>query len=468
MSPKSLVALERDRAEEAAIVTSAATLPPHTPFHTRVLIMCLCTMSGVEFSTVLPSLWLYVQELSISGATLGLTPISVQLYAQVFFTIASMATKLVVGPLADRMCFRPLFAVCTAVPSIGGLLYGVARTAGGYRTLLAARLVMGVGGGMSTVANAFTVRAARDIGQRQQQLATNAACTLVGVLVGPGIVPIFAAVQFSIAGFKVDERNLPGFFLFLVFAGLGALQPWLLVEPPPAAAAAAPAAAPDAATTAASSQPPARPRWFLAASLGIDLALASMFGCVMFSTTPVVTIITEDRFGWGPIPNAFLFLGVALFTLCGVLATGSLLKAGTSPAPILLASASLLLVHQLIVGFAEAAVFRTPSSFILWVGSVAISYACLNGSIAGQITRTVPAGNVGFYMGITGVVDSAGQASGPLILKLFGADDGHLPLVISTSRLALAVPTTLLIALHATRLLWVRAEEERASSHAMV
>ena len=67
------------------------------------------------------------------------------------------------------------------------------------------------------------------------------------------------------------------------------------------------------------------------------------------------------------------------------------------------------------------------------------------------------------------VVDSAGQASGPLLLKLFGADDGHLAHVISTSRLALAVPTALLIALYAARLLWMRAEERAVgASNAMV
>ena len=454
--------LDADRAEEAAIRNpkqqrDGGDASSWSSSLSRPLILVFCTMAGVEFSTVLPSLWIYVQELSSPSLSSDdrLSPVVVQLYSQVAFVASATCFKLACGFLADRGPLAPLFTACTMSGALGGLLYGLARAFGGVRSLLIARLVMGGAGGLSTVCNTFTVRSARDMSERTSQLASNAACTLVGVLVGPGVVPIFSAVNTTWFGLKIDQANLPGLFLFAVFSILTAIRPCLIHEPPRTIAGAEAASSRSVPTATIAPAPAsdvaaACPR---PVSLFLDLSLCCTFAGVMYSTTPIIAIVTEGQFGWGPVRNSYLFLGLALFTLSGVLCTGALLKARTPPWPILLASCTVLLLHELIVTAAETTVFRTPLNFTLWLGTIAISYACLNGAVAAQVTLTVPSTQTGMWIGITGVVESIGQAVGPLVLRLFGADDKSVMLthVLSRSRFALSYPTALILIGHAMR-----------------
>ena len=185
---KVLSAIDSDLAEEARIRAGAlATRQTSRERVSLVLMVVLSGMGGCEFSVVLPSMWEYVQELA--GANGGVPAIRLQLYAQAFFMGSTMVTKICVGTLADRIPFRALIAVLTAFGGLGGLTYGIAREVGGVHALLAARALGGAAVAMSTVANAYTVRAIRDIGSRRQQLAMNAASTLVGTFVGPAVVP---------------------------------------------------------------------------------------------------------------------------------------------------------------------------------------------------------------------------------------------------------------------------------------
>lgn len=482
---KRLSNLESDKAEEAAIRQLKQKRRLNTP-SSRPLILVFCTMAGVEFSTVLPSLWIYVQELSAPspGNDTPLSPVTVQLLSQVAFIASATCFKLTCGWLADRGPLAPLFTACTVCGALGGLMYGLARVFGGVKSLLVARLVMGGAGGLSTVSNTYTVRTAQDIGERTSKLASNAACTLVGVLIGPAVVPIFSLVSTTCFGLKVDQANLPGLFLFAVFSMLTAIRPCLMHEPPllsgteaeaadgaslpTASTAPAPATASmrtvNAAATGATSTGTSNGNGgssedaYLAVcpqhlSLLLDLSLSCTFACVMYSTTPIIPLITEASFGWGPVRNSYFFLGIALFTLSGVLFTGSLLKARTPPWPILLASCTVLLLHELIAAAAETLIFRTPTTFTLWLATIAISYASLNGSVAAQVTLTVPSTQTGTWIGIAGVIESIGQAVGPLVLQLFGAGEEKVALthVLSRSRLALGAPTALILVGHATR-----------------
>ena len=51
----------------------------------------------------------------------------------------------------------------------------------------------------------------------------------------------------------------------------------------------------------------------------------------MFSVISILTVLTEDAFGWGPVPNAYFFLGLAGFTLLGVIVGGQVLCWASSP-----------------------------------------------------------------------------------------------------------------------------------------
>lgn len=186
----------------------------------------------------------------------------------------------------------------------------------------------------------------------------------------------------------------------------------------------------------------------------------------MCGRTPTVPIVTDQAFGWGPVPNALAFLGLGLFTLVGVLLTGAVLSAGVHTSPVLVCSAVALLLHQVAAYVAPGYVFRAPLTFLGWAGVLAVSYAALNGAIGASLTRTLEraggAADVGFWMGVLGCVDALGSAVGPLLLDTaFGASDegAAMTSVLAVSRGAAAVPTAVILAVFAVRLAWDRTEE---------
>ena len=384
-----------------------------------------------------------------------------------------MCAKPIVDALSDKVGFARLFAVSSFFGALGGLLYALAGqkalTGGahvGVGALLVARMLGGFAGAMSTLGNAYIVRTTPDAAQRGQQLALIAAATLVGVFVGPAVVPLFAKVHDVKVGIlTIDELNLPGFFLFTIFSLLLVVQPFILREPAPLSAEvasppgrpqldngtpASPGSAPYA-EEAASSRPPGggRPGAF---TLFLSYTSTWVFACVMFSTTPVVPVLTERYFGWGPVPNSYLFLSVAMFTLVGVVTTGNLLKAGWTHVPIQLVAVMLLLYHELYVFLYAEYIFANPFKFIFWVGVAATAYAGLSGSNAAAVTAAVNSRSAGFYIGLLGFIDTFGMSMGPLYLKMFRVDRGaQAGQAIALSRGVIAIPTALLFVLHAIR-----------------
>lgn len=464
-----LVRVQQDLHEEA-------TLKNPKPFASstvtcccsaRVLLVCLTSMGGVEFSCVMPSLWSYVQQITADTQNSGggpWSPVDIQLYSQFAFTFATMFGKLICGWLADRLPFSWLFATVTILGACGGLTYGLSRDFGGVPMLLAARVLGGTANAVTTLASAYVVRSTPNVQERSQKLATNAAATLIGIFVGPSIVPLFARVHARIGWLTLDENNLPGFFIFLAFSILGVLQPLLLVEPEQAidsgAAQGAGSRADDspdykkggdaggdgeACTAGAAGITQSLPLMRL--SLVLDFAMVSTFALTFFSTTPVIAIVTDVEFSWDAVPNAYLFLAIAGFTLGGVLLTGRLLKGGVAPTPIIFVSALLLLLHELVVALAEGLVFASPTQFLFWLGLAAISYASLNGSINASVTGATTTENAGLVLGLLGFADSASQALAPLMLKHVGANEqgARMAHVLAVSRGILALPTAVLL-----------------------
>ena len=210
--------------------------PPVDHSHSRWLILAMSGIGGVEFSVVMPSMWHYVEAIAPEPISVYLTdekgffrldldPVTTLLFAQTAFTFTSMCAKPIVGALSDKVGFARLFAVSSFFGALGGLLYALAGqkalTGGahvGVGALLVARMLGGFAGAMSTLGNAYIVRTTPDAAQRGQQLALIAAATLVGVFVGPAVVPLFAKVHDVKVGIlTIDELNLPGFFLFTIF-----------------------------------------------------------------------------------------------------------------------------------------------------------------------------------------------------------------------------------------------------------
>ena len=279
------------------------------------LLTVMSGMGGVEFSAVLPSLWQYIQRITPAYEDGWWTEIHVQLVAMVAFYTATMLVKPTVGLLIDSgVTFRTCLRVATFCGGAGGLLYALAGDVGetlGVPMLLCARFVGGGGNAMSTIANVYAVKAIRDPETKSQQLALFAAATLVGIFVGPSIVPLFARIDVSFGPVRLDECTLPGWFLFCVFGMLEALQEAHVLEPP---ASSASASSPlDSAPSAPSS--PSSPfskaateaadaggtagggsRYWIVA-LGLIFALTCVYSVGMFSIISVLAVFTEEAWG---------------------------------------------------------------------------------------------------------------------------------------------------------------------------
>lgn len=447
---------DRDRQEEELIRSRAARTLKDVEYTTSLrLLTIMSCMGGVEFSAVLPSLWQYTQRITLASAWWA--PMQVQLIAMVGFYTATTLTKPSIGCLIDSgMAFRRGVGWITLFGGAGGLLYALAGSVGshGVPLLILARFVGGGGNAMSTLANLYTLRALE--GPRQkQQMSYFAAASLIGVFVGPAVVPLFATVHdVRLGPLLFDECTLPGWFLFVVFMALGAANALHVREPPARPTGSAElgtnhAAVPATEAAVAVSAPTATPtaRWSLL-GLAIIYALTILFTLNMFSFISVLAVLTEQQWGWGPVPNAYLFLCLAGFTLTGVLISGQLLGAGVPPTTMLAVSALMLCVHLLLIGVWPACLARLDS-FLVWTSLAGVSYAALNSSNNAAVAASAPPSSVGLCIGLLGFVDSGGSAVAPLYLNMFGvrgAEHAAIVDVLRASRLTM-LPLAALVSL---------------------
>ena len=388
----------------------------------------------------------------------------VQLTAMVLFYTATTLIKPSIGCLIDSgASFRSCLRVAAICGGSGGLLYAVAGDVSGgmgVPLLLAARFVGGGGNAMSTLANVYAVKALQDPATKNEQLSLFAASTLVGVFVGPSIVPVFARINVTLGAVRLDQCTLPGWFLFVVFLLLLLLEEAVVLEPPrgppsgaatsavakalkddSAAAAAAPAALANTQTVGTA----CCEGWLMRLTLIFGLTFA--YAVNMFSIIAVLAAFTEEVWGWGPVPNAFLFLALAAFTLVGVLVSSQLLKAAVQPLDMLTSAALLLLCHLLLVAVWHGVIDRLWS-FLLWAAVCGVSYAALNACNAAAVASIAPPARVGFCLGLLGLVDSIGSALAPVYIGLFGlgsASDVPIRDGLVLSRLPM-IPVTALLA----------------------
>ena len=221
-----------DEEEEARIRAAAIAPTGYAQYGASLtLVTVMSGMGGAEFSVVVPSLWKYVQRLS-PAEDLLFSPINVQILAMVLFYLGTTFSKPTLGHLVDRgLSFRAAFYTTTGCGALGGLLYALAGTVPSVGLLLLARFIGGTGNAISTMANIYAVKALTDEREQRQALANFAAATLVGVFIGPSVVPLFASIDVRVGPLRFDDCTLPGWFLFAVFGGLALAQRAILVEP---------------------------------------------------------------------------------------------------------------------------------------------------------------------------------------------------------------------------------------------
>ena len=299
---------DKDVEEEERIRARAVVSLSDQEFATSInLLTVMSGVGGMEFSVVLPSLWQYVQRITPPDGGWW-TPMHVQLVAVVMFYAATTSLKPLVGSLIDcgvsfRSCLR-LAAICG---SSGGLLYALAGdvdSALAVPLLLSARFMAGGGNTMSTIANLYTINAIKEPETRKHRLSLFAASTLVGVFVGPSVVPLFARVNVAFGPLVIDECTLPGWFLLATFALLGSLQE-LYVREPPLSALAPGATLAGVALAGTSSEARRRGVCTWQLTLAFIYGTAFMFSINMFSIIAVLAVFTDATWGWGPVANAY-------------------------------------------------------------------------------------------------------------------------------------------------------------------
>jgi hypothetical protein len=149
----------------------------------------------------------------------------------------------------------------------------------------------------------YTINAIKDPETRKHRLSLFAASTLVGVFVGPSVVPLFARVNVALGPLVLDECTLPGWFLLATFALLGSLQELYVREPPLAAL--APGATLAGVALAGTSEARRRGVCTWQLTLAFIYGTAFMFSINMFSIIAVLAVFTDATWGWGPVANAY-------------------------------------------------------------------------------------------------------------------------------------------------------------------
>ena len=115
----------------------------------------LATMSGVEFSVVIPTIYAYIRrDIAGGGSMSDVTVLNVSL---TLFSMMSIVVKPVVGWAVDRFAFRIVFSVLCVFGALGGAGYALAGSFVGVPLLFGARVVGGMALGCGVAAQSYAV-----------------------------------------------------------------------------------------------------------------------------------------------------------------------------------------------------------------------------------------------------------------------------------------------------------------------
>src|SRR6185295_9194137 len=144
----------------------------------------------VGLAMIVPILPFYATNFGASAAVVGLLISS--------FSIAQLLVAPVWGRFSDRYGRRPAILAGLLVTAVAYVLFGFA---GSVWTLLASRIVQGLGGGTIGVVQAYVADASAPE-QRTKSLGWLSAVTSMGAVAGPA----FGSVMIDLGG-----KRLPGF-----------------------------------------------------------------------------------------------------------------------------------------------------------------------------------------------------------------------------------------------------------------
>ncbi|XP_072030196.1 major facilitator superfamily domain-containing protein 8-like [Amphiura filiformis] len=167
-------------------------------------------LGGVEYAIIMPSLYLYIQDLGGSPSYLGIVLSA--------FSFSGLLVAPIFGTIQDKLRrTKILIVIANLFEIIGNFMYFM-----GFNLwfLLLSRLVAGVGAGVQSTIFAQISRSTHEE-DRASAISLALAAKQVGLLLGPGFNLFLVKIHFWIGPFEVNQFTSPGLFMFIL---------WILAE----------------------------------------------------------------------------------------------------------------------------------------------------------------------------------------------------------------------------------------------
>jgi MFS family permease len=367
----------------------------------------------VGLTMILPLLPFYATDFGASALTVGLL-ISA-------FSVAQLAVAPAWGRLSDRLGRRPAILAGLVVTAAA---YVVFAYAGSVTLLFFSRVVQGVGGGTIGVVQAYVADASAPA-QRTKSLGWLSAVTSLGAVAGPA----FGSAMVAIGGRRGPGLAAAGLTVLVVIFAWRFLRESHAQRTPAAHAATIPTSSRTAIIQVATRwrEPASRLIWIYAIAIG-----------AFYGTIQTVPLLLEARLAVTAqtVGYFIMYLGgmgvvvraVVLGHLVDRLGEGRLSRLG-----IVLLAAGLALTGVAPGGWALLA------GFTLMPLGTGLLFPC----VTGLLSRVVPAGERGLYMGVQHTFGGVSRVAFPILAGLLIDGFGvGVPFWISGALVLATLPLT--------------------------
>lgn len=379
-----------------------------------LVLMAAAFLDMVGLFMVVPILPFYVKELGIGASLFGhalgegaLTGLVVS-----SFTVAQLVSAPWWGRCSDRWGRRPVLLIALFASALAFLLFGFAES---LLLLVLSRIVQGAGGGTTGVIQAYVADAVEPA-QRTRALGWLSAATNLGVALGPvlGSVAIWIGEHDLLPGEPSLRlgRATPGVAAALLCL-LNVVFAWRYLREPVAAAK---KEKPEVRAAAAIGRVLAQPR---APASRLLLIYAIAIGAAQ-GVNPTMILYLGERFGATESSIGYLFMYIgALSVFARILVLGRAVDRFGEPA-LALFGITILGFGLRLLSVVDSVPFLAVAVGLLPIG-MAMTFPCLTS----MLSRVVPAGDRGLYMGMQQTFGGVARLLAPLAYGLAYDSIGH-------------------------------------------
>lgn len=173
---------------------------------TFISIGIIFLLNGVEYAVILPTIWMYLQNLDAQPFFLGLTLSA--------FSLSGLLFGPLFGFWSDRtQTTKNTILIGVGFEIVGNLMYFV-----GYSkwVLLSSRFVAGIGSGVGSSIFGFLTRVTAP-GERATVFAAVMACRQAGLVIGPAFNIFLRLCDIQLGPFILNKFTSPGLFMCLLW-----------------------------------------------------------------------------------------------------------------------------------------------------------------------------------------------------------------------------------------------------------